>query len=63
VVIDYTSYRTLGDAQILSCSGKKIFGLSGGPLTFDNKVYGIQSSGSADTVLYCPADQVLEFIK
>ena len=63
VVIDYTSYRTLGGAQILSCSGKRIFGLSGGPLTFNNEVYGIQSSGSTDTVLYCPADQVLRFIE
>lgn len=62
-VIDYTSYRTLGGAQILSCSGKRIYGLSGGPLVYKDKVYGIQSSGSDDTVLYCPADQIWNLIK
>lgn len=63
VVINYTSYTTLEGAQILSCSGKRIYGLSGGPLIYKNKVFGIQSSGSTNTVLYCPADQVWNLIE
>ena len=61
-VKSYTEYRTIGDSPILSCSGKAIYGLSGGPLALDGEVYGIQSSGGEGDVLYCPSDQILKFL-
>lgn len=51
--------------QCLKLKGKVIHGLSGGALLYNDRLVGIQSSGAAATqsVLYCPSDQILEFLK
>lgn len=61
VVHSYNTYRTVKGSSILSCEGKLVNGLSGGPLVFNNRIYGIQSGGSKH-VLYCPSDQIVEFV-
>lgn len=49
----------------LKLKGKVINGLSGGAVLYNDKLVGVQSSGAAATqsVLYCPSDQILEFLK
>lgn len=61
VVHSYNTYRTVKGSSILSCEGKLVNGLSGGPLVFNNRIYGIQSGGSKH-ILYCPSSQIVEFV-
>lgn len=54
---------TNGGNKILRVNIRPISGMSGGPFIIKEEVYGIQSSGRDNYVDYCPADQLLEFVK
>lgn len=63
---NYKEIRTnINEYQCLKLSGKVIHGMSGGAVLYNDKLIGIQSSGSdkEKAVLYCPSDQILEFLK
>jgi len=61
-VLDY-DYTTQGKSRILSVRAPAISGMSGGGLEFNNKLYGVQSSGKDNKVSYCPSYQIVEFLK
>lgn len=63
IIKSYTRVTTQNLKPILECGGEAIHGLSGCPLVYEDVVYGIQSSGSKTATLFCPSDQLLEFIK
>lgn len=60
-VTSYELHKTLGGKEILTCVGPATNGLSGGPLVYDNMVYGTQSSGSKTETLFCPSDLILNW--
>lgn len=51
------------DMPVMSCSGKKISGMSGGPVIFENRIYGIQSTANESMVLYIPSVEINKFLK
>jgi hypothetical protein len=59
---DYRSTTQQGNI-ILSVNGQVVSGMSGGGLLYGDELYGIQSAGKDRVVSYCPADQLLEFVK
>lgn len=63
---NYKEIKTnINEYQCLKLNGKVIHGMSGGAVLYNDKLIGIQSSGSdkEKAVLYCPSDQILEFLK
>lgn len=54
------SYKNI---NLLTCNGPRVFGMSGGPIVFDSKVYGIQSSAGPNDVLYTPSVHINEFLR
>lgn len=63
---NYKEIKTnINEYQCLKLNGKVINGMSGGAVLYNDKLIGIQSSGSdkEKAVLYCPSDQILEFLK
>lgn len=60
-VVSYELHRTVGGTEILTCNGVPTHGLSGGPLIYENIVYGIQSSGSKNETLFCPSDLIMKW--
>lgn len=61
-VLDYDS-TSVGGSPILYVNALAISGMSGGGLVHNNLLYGIQSVGDNNKVGYCPADQILIFLK
>lgn len=61
-VLNY-DYSTRKDAKILSVRAPVVYGMSGGGLLYEGELYGVQSSGKDNRVSYCPANQLLEFVK
>jgi hypothetical protein len=57
----YDKFKSNKGAQILECIGRPISGMSGGPLIYENEIYGIQSAGNT-TVLYCPTKEIHAFL-
>lgn len=47
----------------MTCEGVGIHGMSGGPLVYENQVYGIQSSAGNNDILYLPVSQINIFMK
>ena len=54
---------TQGGAKIMAVSAPVVYGMSGGGLLYKDELCGVQSSGKNNRVSYCPADQLVEFIK
>jgi hypothetical protein len=52
-----------GNVPLLTCDGQAISGMSGGPLIKDDKIYGIQSSGSQKDVLFIPPSEIKKFLE
>jgi hypothetical protein len=63
VVIIKDPFKTPKGATILHVHSQVIYGMSGGGLVYNEELYGVQSSGKDGIVSYCPADQLLEFVK
>ena len=62
VVLNY-DYSTKLGSPIMSVQAPVIYGMSGGGLEHGGELYGVQSSGKDGVVSYCPADQLVEFVK
>jgi hypothetical protein len=60
----YIVYHTLLGNKILAAEGDIIHGMSGGPLVYNNEVFGIQSSANTKTneISYCPSDVIIKFL-
>lgn len=56
-------FVTQGGSKILSVRAPVVYGMSGGGLLYNGELSGVQSSGKDNKVSYCPADQLLEFVK
>lgn len=61
-IIDYNS-MSVGGSSILYVNALVVSGMSGGGLLRNEMLYGIQSVGGNNKVGYCPADQILIFLK
>lgn len=46
----------------LSANGQLVFGMSGGAVVVDNLVYGIQSAGKENEVLFIPESLIVKFL-
>lgn len=62
LVLNYDYSTELG-SPIMSVQAPVIYGMSGGGLEHGGELYGVQSSGKDGVVSYCPADQLVEFVK
>ena len=60
--MDY-DYTTQKGFKVLSVRAPVVYGMSGGGLLHNGELFGVQSSGKDNKVSYCPADQLLEFVK
>ncbi len=58
-IMEFTSLK---GSPILECMGEAKSGMSGGPLVFQGKIWGIQSSGNKKHILYCPSGEILGFV-
>lgn len=61
-VLSYDS-STQGGFDIMTVNAPVIYGMSGGGVVYNNELCGVQSSGKDGRVSYCPAEQLVEFIK
>lgn len=60
-VKSYAEYSSQLGSPLLECMGEPISGMSGGPIVYNNLIYGIQSAGN-NRVLYCPSSEILKFL-
>ena len=61
-VLGYDS-STQGGFDIMTVNAPVIYGMSGGGVVYNNELCGVQSSGKDGRVSYCPAEQLVEFVK
>jgi hypothetical protein len=60
-VKSYGEYSSQLGSPLLEFAGQPISGMSGGPATLNNMIYGIQSAGN-NRVLYCPSSEIIKFL-
>jgi hypothetical protein len=64
-VSSYTEYNAGDNNPLLHCRGSVISGMSGGPLIYQNQIFGVLSTSQGDTegALYVPSSVINEFLE
>lgn len=63
VIVKSYNEHSYKNISLLTCRGPRIFGMSGGPLVHNSKIYGIQSSAGPNEILYTPSIHINGFLR